>query len=70
MFSVYHKSRGENFGNETKATLYLTKEKEKTYHIDYMFARKSGTVDIGNYDDWIKYSDHMPLIVNLPIGVL
>ena len=32
MFSVYHKSRGENFGNETKATLYLTKKKEKTYH--------------------------------------
>ena len=30
-----------------------------------MFTRKSGTVDIGNYEDWIKYSDHMPLVVNL-----
>lgn len=65
MYSVYHKSRGETFGNETKATLYLTKKKEKTYHIDYMFTRKIGTVDIGDYDDWIKYSDHMPLVVNL-----
>lgn len=65
MYSVYHKSRGESFGNETKASLYLTKNKEKKYHIDYMFTRKSGKVDIGNYEDWIKYSDHMPLVINL-----
>jgi len=65
MHSVYHKSRGESFGNETKATLYLTNKIEKTYHIDYMFTRKNGKVDIGNYVDWIKYSDHMPLVIKI-----
>lgn len=65
MFSAYHKSSGENFGDETKATLYHTKKQEKTYHIDYMFTRKNASVEIGNYEHWIQYSDHMPLVINL-----
>ena len=65
MFSAYHKSSGENFGDETRATLYHTKKREKTYHIDYMFTRKNASVEIGNYEDWIGHSDHMPIIINL-----
>ena len=61
MKSVNHNSKGEKFGDETKATFFLTKKKERNYHIDYMLSRNSGTLDIGNYEDWIKHSDHMPL---------
>lgn len=64
MSSAYHTFSSEKFGDETRATLFHTKKREKTYHIDYAFTRKSGSVEVGEYDDWIAYSDHMPLIVD------
>ena len=65
LYSAYHKKNAEQFGNETKATLYHTKNSAKPYHIDYMFTRNSVSVEVGTYDDWIEFSDHMPLTVNL-----
>ena len=65
LFSAYHKQNSEQFGKETKATLFHTKNSAKPYHIDYMFTRQSVSVEVGAYNDWIEFSDHMPLTVNL-----
>ena len=43
------------------------KNKNKSYHIDFLFL-KGLTVksfDIGSYEDWIGFSDHMPLICEI-----
>jgi exodeoxyribonuclease-3 len=64
--SVYHEFYKENFGKETKPTLFMYHRQNRPYHVDYCFASsdlKVANVEIGNFDDWIKKSDHMPVIV-------
>ena len=41
--------------------------KEKPYHIDYMFYNNQGinNIEIGEFDDWISLSDHMPMILDI-----
>ena len=48
------------------AELRLLKNKEKAYHIDYIFASKNfiNNVEscfVGKHKDWIALSDHMPI---------
>ena len=64
--SSYHTLTSEEFGSETKGTLFHTKNRDKSYFIDYIYAKgmKIENIDIGNYDDWISLSDHMPVIAN------
>ncbi len=67
--SIYHNNSGIKHGEEKDPTLFLLKNKEKPYHIDYCFLSnalfsKQTTIEIGKYKEWIKLSDHMPLIVN------
>jgi exonuclease III len=55
---------------ETRPTFYLHKNKDKPYHIDHIFATASHlpfikSFHIGSFDDWIKYSDHMPLVCDI-----
>ena len=64
--SVYHSFYGEELGKETKPTLFMHHNKNKPYHVDYCFASKHfkpKNVKIGEYDDWTKKSDHMPLMI-------
>jgi exonuclease III len=66
--SVYHKHFNQTQGCEHHATLYLYKHKDKPYHIDYCFAsvdmlQHLKSVEIGGYDFWTRYSDHVPVIV-------
>ena len=65
--SAYHSIFDEEFGKESKATLFLTKNLNKKYHIDYAFIRgfKIKNIEVGDYSDWIKHSDHMPLIIDI-----
>ena len=65
--SAYHSIFDEEFGKESKATLFHTKNLNKKYHIDYAFIRgfKIKNFEVGNYSDWIKHSDHMPLIIDI-----
>lgn len=70
MFSAYHHSNGEAAGKETTPTLYWTRNREKPYHIDYCFVSESWKprlkrVEIGSPDEWLKFSDHMPMIVDI-----
>ena len=63
--STYHQLTGEGFGAEKSATLYHTKNKNKQYHIDYIYLKgiTALNLEIGAYEEWIMLSDHMPLSV-------
>jgi exodeoxyribonuclease-3 len=68
IFSAYHALHNQTQGKEQHPTFYMYRHKDKPYHIDYCFVSKDmldklKTVEIGEYDFWIKYSDHVPLIV-------
>jgi endonuclease/exonuclease/phosphatase family metal-dependent hydrolase len=56
-------------GTERDATLFLQRNLKKPYHIDYAFIPKnllpSSTIEIGESHTWLKYSDHMPVRVNI-----
>ncbi len=67
--SMYHESHKRNHGGEQDPTLFLLKNKQKPYHMDYCFASatlssKETTFSIGRYEDWIGLSDHMPIIID------
>lgn len=66
--STYHVHHKQAQGKEARPTFYLYRHKDKPYHLDYCFAsnnllEKVSSVEIGCFDEWIKYSDHVPLIV-------
>lgn len=69
-FSLYHHLRGEAQGEETTGTLYMLKQENRPYHIDYFFMHHSlmpqvKKFQIGTYADWIAASDHMPLTLEI-----
>lgn len=67
--SLYHTLFKEEQGKETTATFYMQKNKNKPYHTDYAFCSsellKNSKMQIGDPDEWLKFSDHMPLIIQL-----
>jgi len=67
--SAYHTVCGDEFGEETEATFYMHKKEERPYHIDYVFVPEQlldagCEVTVGDYEDWIDASDHVPVIVD------
>lgn len=68
--SVYHHSRKIPQGSEPDPTFFLHRNPAKPYHIDYAFAPIKLLSDcsayIGKPEKWLLYSDHMPLVINLP----
>lgn len=65
--SCYHEIANEVQGQESQPTFYLYRNKEKFYHIDYFFydTDKLKTIEVGNFDDWISLSDHMPIVLDI-----
>ena len=68
IFSCYHFHHQQIQGKEEHPTFYLYKHKDKPYHLDYCFAstdmiNKIQSVEIGEYDFWKQYSDHVPVMV-------
>jgi exonuclease III len=68
--SFYHKFTGELHGKETKPTLHFQKKSTRPYHIDYIFGTRKFTdkiikFEIGQFDRWIKISDHMPIMCEI-----
>lgn len=66
--STYHTFYKEEHGEETLPTYYFRKEKERPFHLDFIFASKPllerlNKVEVGTYDNWIRYSDHVPIFV-------
>lgn len=67
--SIYHYLQNKEFGKETEPTFYLYRKKDKYYHTDYIFTsisilKQIKQFSIGKYDEWIRYSDHMPLFID------
>jgi len=65
--SLYHKFWNEEQGKETRPTLFLQKNIEKPYHIDYVFGsmefqNKLKKLVVGDVNKWLKFSDHLPII--------
>lgn len=67
LYSCYHIMENEKQGQESKPTFYLYRNKEKSYHIDYFFCEKEKiqNFQIGEFEDWINLSDHMPIILDI-----
>lgn len=70
IFSTYHLHHKQIQGKEQHPTYYMYRHRDKPYHIDYCFTstdmiEQLKSVEIGEYDAWIKYSDHVPVIVTL-----
>jgi hypothetical protein len=67
--SVYHVKKKSEHGSEIDPTLYLLKKQDRPYHLDFCFAPVSfitadTSVDVGKYNNWISYSDHMPIFID------
>jgi len=65
--SAYHLLSGEKFGHESEATFYHTKKESKKYHIDYLYTKSLDvkSLTVGKYQDWIKLSDHCPMVIEV-----
>jgi exonuclease III len=68
--SVYHEKNLEEPGKEKIPTFYLTRKILQPFHIDYVFIKKKllenvSLFYIGEYKEYIKQSDHMPLFVEI-----
>jgi endonuclease/exonuclease/phosphatase family metal-dependent hydrolase len=67
--SLYHHQSGELQGKETIPTFYLHRKENKPYHIDYVFCSRNllskSSLSIGKREEWIPYSDHLPLSLRL-----
>ena len=71
LVSVYHILHGELQGQETTATWFMYRHLGKSYHLDYAFASQalssSSELLIGEPSEWLRKSDHMPLLLTLAI---
>ncbi len=67
LVSVYHDLNKEDFGKEKKGTLFQYRHQDKPYFIDYIYTKglETRNLIVGEYDEWISYSDHVPLIAEL-----
>ena len=68
IFSTYHLYHKQLQGAELHPTQYMYRHRDKPYHLDYCFAsadmvERLHSVEVGDYDTWKKYSDHVPVIV-------
>lgn len=73
LISSYHQFFGEAQGSESRPTHYLLWKRERPYHIDYCFIPRTWAarilrVEVGTYEEWQRYSDHRPLLVELSNG--
>lgn len=68
--SLYHARSGEDHGAESGVSLYWRRKVTDPYLVDHAFVPRAwlGGVErfeVGAADDWLTYSDHMPLIIDL-----
>lgn len=73
MTSVYHAQTQEPHGGETVSTFYLYRHRDKGYHLDYAFVShgllKQTHLTIPGGSGWLKRSDHLPLILDIQLGL-
>ena len=68
--SLWHHQQGERHGEESRPTFYMYRRSERTWHLDYVFLTPDllpgAHLSIGSPEAWLQWSDHLPLIVDLP----
>jgi len=67
--SCYHHHHKQKQGKEKHPTLYMYRHKDKPYHIDYCFVSEDlvgriNSVEVGDFRTWVKYSDHVPIVIS------
>lgn len=67
--SCYHLHLKQLQGKEEHPTHYLYRHQDKPFHLDYCFASsdladKISSVEIGEFELWKQYSDHVPVMVS------
>ena len=64
--SLYHLSNDVDHGSKIDSTLYMYRNMDKAYHVDYAFCSNDlmsqRPPEIGGPAYWLNFSDHMPLI--------
>lgn len=70
--SLYHSSFKELHGEESLKTFFMNRIEQKSYHIDYCFLpnkfiENGAKIQVGKYSEWKHVSDHVPIIIDLPI---
>jgi endonuclease/exonuclease/phosphatase family metal-dependent hydrolase len=65
--SVYHRDEAMDHGAEVTKTYFHAKNMRFGHHIDYAFLSDgtSASLRVGEAEDWLAHSDHMPLILDL-----
>lgn len=73
--SLWHEQSGEVHGAEVTPTLYWTWNRDRPFHVDYVFATpglrtRCRELRIGSFEDWVeaKISDHVPLIADFELA--
>lgn len=65
--SAYHHSRNEQQGCELSPTLYLQRNINRPYHVDYAFLSepllREAKLEVGAQENWLALSNHMPLTI-------
>ena len=69
--SLYHARTGEAQGAETVPTLAFKGDPAKPFHQDFCFVSQDlldqgARLEIPPVDEWIEFSDHAPLLIDLP----
>ena len=69
LYSYYHLATKEDFGKEKQPTFFLHRDKEKSYHIDYVygnpdFLKEITILKIPKNDEKVL-SDHLPIYCEL-----
>ena len=72
IMSCYHEFYSEDFGTETRNSIFWRKNINTAYHIDYCFAsdnlmQKMVKFELGTHKDWLVASDHVPMIIDFDI---
>lgn len=77
LVSAYHAHRGVEQGHEPEPTLYWTWNQDARYHIDYVWLPKDWlaalrAVEVGDFATWVggRLSDHVPVLVDIDIGLI
>lgn len=73
--SAYHEVRRKAHGQEGHPTFYEYRHRHRPYHIDYAFVPPSfrerlRRVSVGQHRRWTRWSDHMPLTIELSTAAL
>jgi hypothetical protein len=68
--SSYHQLGNHKYGEEPEATLYWRMSTTQVYHIDYCFIpndwfRQRLEVILGRPEQWLRFSDHVPLLLEV-----